>query len=840
MAAYNFPNSPSDGDTVTSNGITYTYSSSKTRWDAAAASGSSTTVYATIDLLPLSGASTGDQAYVSGNNRLYIWNGSGWYNIALINTTPSISGVSSSYGLAVDGTATTVTITATDPEGIPITYSIASDTSGNVATVTQGTGANTNVFTITPTTNTANGGTFSLTFRASDGVNIATAVSSFTLVFSIQNSNYTTALITSVGANNAVNNSFDDASTNNHTITANGNVTQNTFSPHRHGGYSTYFDGSGDSLQLTTGGDLQAIGRTGTQCTVEAWVYLISVSGNGTGVYSQGTALTVAGNNILSFEIKSDRKVRGMVNGGYSNETGCPISSGTVPLNTWTHLALVLNSNTWTIYINGTADGTATGSYPSGTTHSTAFIGRVFYDAGRTGEMYTRNLRITNTAVYTSNFTPSTEPLTAITGTKLLACHLPYIADGSTNAHSITVNGNTKTEPFTPYDHNGYSSGSNSGSMYFEGSGDYLLMSSSAAFAAGTGDFTLEAWIYPTAAWGTWNGIFSVNNTGAIFFGGLDSGFGLRASAVTNIVSSTDPVLNTWTHVAVTRSGTTVRLFYNGVLKDTQTSSQNFLAGNLYIGSSVSSETFTGYIADARIVKGTAVYTSAFTPPTAPLTAITNTSLLLNGTDAAIIDKSQSVKTITLDGNVKSSTAQTKYLSSSMYFDGEGDYVRIDGNETLSSYAGDFTIEMWVYPTGAGPISGAYLYHQAASATSYSPILIVQSAGSYNFTAYASSTLSGWDLASAVSIGSGTQNSWHHIAVVREGTNLKTFLNGTLGTTTSVGTTSLGSATTTYTRLGGGNYANTDFTGYMSDVRITKGLARYTSNFTPPSAALQG
>ena len=212
MAAYDFPNSPSDGDTVTVSGVTYTYSSSKTRWDGAAessSSGSSTTVYATIDDLPLSGASTGDQAYVSGNNRLYIWNGTGWYNIALINTTPSISGALGTYALATDGTATTVTITATDPEGIPITYSIASDTSGNVATVTQGTGSNTNVFTITPSTNSAHAGTFSLTFRASDGVNIATAVSSFTLVFNVSNSKYTTALVTSVGANNAVNEEYN-------------------------------------------------------------------------------------------------------------------------------------------------------------------------------------------------------------------------------------------------------------------------------------------------------------------------------------------------------------------------------------------------------------------------------------------------------------------------------------------------------------------------------------------------------------------------------------------------------------------------------------------------------
>src|SRR6056300_1612310 len=196
------------------------------------------TEYATVDSLPTSGNSTGDQALVTGTYRLYIWNGTGWYNIALINTTPSISGASSAYTLETDGTATTVTITATDAEGIPITYSIASDTSGNIATVTQGTGANTNVFTITPSTNDANAGTFSLTFRASDGVNIASAVSEFTLQFNVQNQNYTTALITTAGSA-GTNSTFTDSSSNSLSITANGNTAQQSFSPYRSGGYST-------------------------------------------------------------------------------------------------------------------------------------------------------------------------------------------------------------------------------------------------------------------------------------------------------------------------------------------------------------------------------------------------------------------------------------------------------------------------------------------------------------------------------------------------------------------------------------------------------------------------
>ena len=167
--------------------------------------------------------------------------------------------------------------------------------------------------------------------------------------------------------------------------------------------------------------------------------------------------------------------------------------------------------------------------------------------------------------------------------------------------------------------------------------------------------------------------------------------------------------LNQWTHCALTRdSSNVVRMWQGGVLvaTNTETSAFDFTYGSTVgprIGqsswasqSSTTGEALTGFISDFRIVKGSAVYTSAFTPPTAPLTAITNTSLLLNGTDAGIIDKSQSVKTVSLNGGAKSSTAQTKYLTSSMYFDGSDDYMQ------APSLSGDFltasawTQEMWI------------------------------------------------------------------------------------------------------------------------------------------------
>lgn len=148
--------------------------------------GGGVTAYSTINDLPLANNSAGDMAYVSSTGRLYIHSGTGWYNIALINQSPTItSGSADTYELASNGTSTVITLQANDPEGIPITwsYSVTSGSltngGGTTATVTQ----SNNVFTITPTTNTAHGGEFTLTFSASDGVNIATDISAFSLSF---------------------------------------------------------------------------------------------------------------------------------------------------------------------------------------------------------------------------------------------------------------------------------------------------------------------------------------------------------------------------------------------------------------------------------------------------------------------------------------------------------------------------------------------------------------------------------------------------------------------------------------------------------------------------------
>ena len=151
--------------------------------------------FASIDLLPNTGNDVGDLAFVRATDRLYIWSGEGWYNIALINTTPTWDSggqPAGSYVLDADSpqTATTITLAASDPEGFPVSYNyVTGGSMDSIATISQ----DSSVFTITPKTSTQapDGGTGTITFRATDGTNILPQVSSFTLTFPVDWSSIT-------------------------------------------------------------------------------------------------------------------------------------------------------------------------------------------------------------------------------------------------------------------------------------------------------------------------------------------------------------------------------------------------------------------------------------------------------------------------------------------------------------------------------------------------------------------------------------------------------------------------------------------------------------------------
>lgn len=850
--AINFTDNPSNGATQTISGRTYTYNSAKNKWDTTATevTGPTATVYASIDSLPLSGNITGSQALVTSTNRLYIWNGSGWYNIALVNTNPTISGVNGAYNLASDGTATTITITATDPEGVPITYSIASDTSGNIATVSQGTGSNTNVFTITPTTNTANGGTFSLTFRASDGVNIASAVASFTLQFIITNSNHTTALITSVGANDAVNNSFTDSSGNSHAITSVGGASQGTFSPFRQNGYSWYFDGSATSFSLSAHADF-AFG-TG-DFTVEWWCNLPDQSNTMFIDWRQGGS---GSGNLHIGTGGYGGSLAGAVR--FTGDGPTIVSTSVVDDNQWHHVAICRANGTTKMYIDGTEEGSA--SDTTNYARQGLRIGNNSYSSGGNHlHGYMTDVRfVKGTAVYTANFTPPDERLTAITNTSLLLGNLPYLADGSTNNHKLTSNGNPSMEAFTPYDNAlQYTAADHDAGISFNGTDAYVRSDTAVdAFTTAGSNWTIEAWVYP-------RDLGSVNAGADYWVSANRASDGLYVFAMgpkqlaydnNNESGLTDMKVNQWHHVAAVNSGGYMGLkyFINGYHVNSYNPSGSapaldvarFTIGAATQGSNgTTANQFNGVVSNVRVSDNN-LYTNSdylptnpptqtFTPPTAPFTTNSNTDFLLYGRDGAIIDKSQSVSGVNLNGDVKSSTAESKYLTSSMYFDGTGDYIDLE-EDILSVPANTaLTLEFWIKMVGGNSSDAIFDWGRHANGDSLS--LLSQSNGQFRLYTGA-----------GIFAGYGTlyadlrDGTWRHFALSRTSAGAAyTFIDGTV-IETDTGWTAAVASNNQFRISGLAGYSGYEANFYMSDLRITKGLARYTANFTPPTAALQG
>ena len=157
------------------------------------------TAYANVAELPTDNNTVGSMAFVAESNKLYLWNGSSWFNIAIVNQAPTaITGNEASYTLAQDGTPTTVTLVSTDPEGFPLTWSSSVSGDTAVGNLTQAD----NVFTITPSTDEANAGTLSVTFSVTDGNNTETSTSAFTLVFSDWNTQQAKLVASDAGENN--------------------------------------------------------------------------------------------------------------------------------------------------------------------------------------------------------------------------------------------------------------------------------------------------------------------------------------------------------------------------------------------------------------------------------------------------------------------------------------------------------------------------------------------------------------------------------------------------------------------------------------------------------------
>ena len=637
--------------------------------------------------------------------------------------------------------------------------------------------------------------------------------------------NLVTLLLNTSSTNGAQNNTFLDSSTANAgsgwTVTRNGNTTQGTFTPFSQTGWSNNF-ASGNYITAATSADFALSG----DFTLEALVYPTSAYTT----YNYVFAVNV--NNGLVFYVTGGNLVVRTYNGTDL------LSSATIPaLNTWTHIAATRSGTTLRIFVNGTQTATTTNStsFPQ----SSALVGN---DGANAAPWlgYISNVRLVKgQALYTGTFTPSTSALTStsvgstgsgaassITGTvSLLTCQSNYFVDNSTTPKAITVTGTPSVQAFSPFAPTAaYSAASVGGSGYFDGTGDYLTLADNVAFEPGTGDFAITGWVYHTTAAGSLNVYFAHTTNGLSFYRNSSGKLEIAQDGVAALATSTNNVpVNAWSYVEASRSGTSLKLFINGAQEASVTNSTNLAGtGSVGIGATAAGgSTFTGYFSGWRLVKGSAGNTAAYTPPTAPPTTITNTSLLLNYTNAGIYDAAAKNDLETV-GNAQVSTTQAKFGTTSMYFDGTGDWLLMPDSPNLQLGTGDFTIEGWVYLTATGVAYG--LVSKGTASTGWSVNITSGNKLQFSYTATA--------LTGATSLSSAT---WYYFAVVRSGSatgNLKVYLNG------SVDATSGGAVTDNFNQtnglyVGADRVAGSALNGYLDEVRITK----YARTITTPTAA---
>ena len=202
-----------------------------------------------------------------------------------------------------------------------------------------------------------------------------------------------------------------------------------------------------------------------------------------------------------------------------------------------------------------------------------------------------------------------------------------------------------------------------------------------------------------------------------------------------------------------------------------------------------------------------------------------NVSLLLHGDgtngSTNILDSSLSSKTVTAFGNAQISTAQSKFGGASIAFDGSGDSLSSPSSVDFDFGLDDFTLELWVRFNGVGfQQIIASRYQIWTSAVQF--YLILNSASKINCWMG-----NGVPLAFS-STSTFAANTWYHIAITRFSNTTRLFVNGQQEASSSV----TASLTSTQPLVIGGGSLN----GYIDDFRITKGVARYTANFTPPTA----
>ena len=512
------------------------------------------------------------------------------------------------------------------------------------------------------------------------------------------------------------------------------------------GAYSMNFAGTGSSSYVQAANQSLNFLSNGQSWTVETWFYKITSSATGflfssiNSILSNPTGMTISvlgsGSNAISASIYSSAALPATTATTTSVYTG----------NTWNHVAVTFNGSYFTFFVNG---NTATISANSGTSsfnnnnpNQSPTVGTNYNSSANPPWTTTFNgqlagFRVSNSVIYTANFTPTFASTTTSTAnTKLLLSYYPSlpIYDRSSLNAPVSAGSNTTLSTNMPpsfvrgpverisntgvvYTANIFdeitSQNAYLGSITFStANSNYLQVASNTAFQLNNaGGITVEMWIYPTSST-TLQGFVGYNaiNTGGSTDGGwmfsyntvtgqvvLDTYQNNSAAATTALNSNAVHLtINSWQHIAFTANSTYGNIWINGAnVAYGAIGGTTYGAAVLRVGAWNYSvpRFFNGNIADLRITSNTMLYTSNFTPPTLKLTALANTQLLLStpyGSPQAntFSDFSSFARTVTLNGT--------------------GAPVSNNYSPTLTNVPTLLTPPMRLYSNGAVQILGAF------------------------------------------------------------------------------------------------------------------------------------
>jgi len=673
-----------------------------------------------------------------------------------------------------------------------------------------------------------------------------------------------------------------DQSSNSHSVTLSGNAALST-AQKKFGTYSLSFDGNGDYVSIADSDDFQLTG----DFTIETWVRFNAIQD------SWFACQAVNDNNAWAFGYMNSGN--GLTfkhaEGSWGSPTILVEGAWTPSTGQWYHVAVTRSGNDFKLFV----DGTQVGSTVTDTTAFANFGAPVVLGVWGTGSYsgsplngYLDDFRISSSARYTSAF--------LIEDTKT-----PLDKKGN---HTLTLNGDALIT-------SSGSTGSNentkfgTGAIYFDGSGDYISTSSMTL----DGDFTVEAWIKPTTA-----NLCKLMTIGDIkqtsgfelFRGGgtpslrVDTGNGTVNSLL--IQGSEDVTVNSWQHVAVVRSGSTLTLYKDGVSIGSTTNSATF-SGTLIIGGEwfdgALNGSMTGYMDEFRI-STSARYTANFTPQSVEhdlidvkgwgspvlgsgeralfvnknglvmkssdgtLTKLDTTSIagrkLKEGDEPAATADTSTLLLLHFEGDnnsqtfvdssnyghtveariengtatdVKMVTSNKKIGTSSAYFDGNSEVLRVAGNSAFQLGTGDFTIETWYKQ----PNDGGEDYVFVLGSTGDWVILASYISGGNVFWGYLNG--SSWVDTVTTSGQTVTDNEWHHIAYVRASGTMTIYIDGiargSVASTHNL-TTIMGSEPLWIGGYYGGGNQGPNV--YMDEFRFSD-TARYTGAFTPSTTAFK-